>query len=101
MRRAKTDRQPDVQIELAKQLPATAENYARDKVTDLVKYSPKPILFIKVRLMTAGHSGHPDVVAHANVDVNGTPLISHSLGKTATEAVDLLQAKLRGQLGRM
>ncbi|MBP2328786.1 ribosome-associated translation inhibitor RaiA [Kibdelosporangium banguiense] len=101
MRPTRTDQQPNVQIELADGIPATAENYARAKIPGLVKYSRLPILFIKVRLMPAGHGHNVDVVAHANMDVNGTPLISHSVGKTATEAVDLLQDKLRGQLSRM
>jgi hypothetical protein len=101
MRRNKIEQHPTVQIELAKDIPATAEDYAHDKVLQLMKFTHRPVLSIKVRLMSAGHGSHQDVVAHANMDVNGTPLISHSIGHTATEAVDLLQAKLRGQLGRM
>ncbi|MCE7004652.1 hypothetical protein LWC34_17735 [Kibdelosporangium philippinense] len=100
MRHDRTD-QPNVQIELAGSIPADAADYAKDKVLHLVKYARRPILFVKVRLMAAGHGNNKNVVAHANLDVSGTPVISHSVGETTTEAVDLLQDKLRGRLGRM
>nr|WP_157527139.1 hypothetical protein [Kibdelosporangium sp. MJ126-NF4]CTQ98974.1 hypothetical protein [Kibdelosporangium sp. MJ126-NF4] len=51
--------------------------------------------------MTAGHGNQQDVVAHANMNVGGKLVISHSVGRTATEAIDLLQDKLRSLLGRL
>jgi ribosome-associated translation inhibitor RaiA len=97
MRPTKTD-QPNVQIELAKGIPATAGDYARDKITDLARFSRLPILFIKVRVMIAGHGNNPGVVAHANLDVNGTPLITHTVANTAAEAIDLLKDKIHSRL---
>ncbi|RSM85171.1 hypothetical protein DMH04_17880 [Kibdelosporangium aridum] len=101
MRHGKNEQQPNVQIELTGSISREAADYAKDKVLHLMKYARGPVLFVKVRLMSAGHGINKNVVAHANLDVNGTPVISHSVGKTATEAVDLLQDKLRGRLGRM
>lgn len=99
MRPTKTD-QPVVQIELAAGVPASVGDYARDKIMDLARFSRLPILFIKVRLMTAGHGNNSGVVAHANLHVNGTPLITHAVAKTATEVVDLLKDKIHGRLIR-
>lgn len=97
MRHGRTDHKPNVHIELAGGFPAEAADYAADKVLHLLKFARRPVLFVKVRLMSAGR----DVVAQANMDVNGTPVISHSVGRSAAEAVDLLQDKLRGRLRRM
>jgi hypothetical protein len=101
MRDSRTDLQPNVHIELDENIPAYAEGYARAEITDLVRVAPKPILFIKVRLSSSSRHRHPDVTASATVDVNGIPLISHSVGSTPCEAIDLLQGQLRGQLSRM
>jgi ribosome-associated translation inhibitor RaiA len=100
MRPTKTD-QPNVHVELTDGIPVATRDYVRDKITDLTKFSRRPILFVKVRLITAGHGNNLQVVARANLDVNGTPLITHTVAKTATEAVDLLKDKIHGRLTRM
>src|SRR5689334_13677843 len=97
---ARTDH-PTVHIELSPGIPGYAESYARAKIVDVLRFAPKPVLHARIRLALTGNSRHPDVTAHANLDVNGTPVISQSLGSTACEAVDLLQGKLRGQFSRL
>lgn len=92
---------PNIQIDLDGDIPRYAKGYARAKINDIVRFAPKRVLFVRLRLAPTGPHGHPDVVAHANLDVNGTPVITHAVGTTAHEAIDLLQAKLRIRLERM
>ena len=72
MHRDNTD-QLTVRVDLDKDIPEYADGYARAKITDVVRFAPRAVLFVKIRLTLAGSHRHPDVVAHANLDVNGTP----------------------------
>ncbi len=92
---------PAVHIELGRGIPEYAEGYARAKILDVLRFAPRPVLHVRIHLDLIGNRRHPDVTAHANIDVNGTPVISQSVGATAGEAVDLLQGKLRGQFSRL
>lgn len=91
----------NIQIDVDGDIPRPVKGYAKAKIADVVRFAPKPVLFVKLRLTPTGPHGHPYMAANANLDVNGTPVIIHAVGTTAFEAVDLLQAKLRIRLERI
>ncbi|XVS62258.1 HPF/RaiA family ribosome-associated protein [Actinosynnema sp. CA-299493] len=88
----------DIRVDLARGVPGEAGEYARLKVSAIAKYSPADIGYAKVRLST---DGPRLLVAHASLDVNGTPVNADATAATYQEAVDLLHDKLRHQLADM
>lgn len=88
----------DIRVDLAPGLPGEAAEYARAKVSAIAKYSPADISYAKVRLST---DGPRLLVAHATLDVNGTPVNADATAETYQEAVDLLHDKLQHQLADM
>src|SRR5688572_5870078 len=85
----------NIQTDLAGGIPGTAGDYARLKVAAVAKYAPADIQYAKVRLSM---DGPRRVVAHASLDVNGTPVNAEAGGETYHEAVDRLHERLRHQL---
>lgn len=88
----------NIRTDLATGVPADAAEYARTKIAAVAKYAPADILFARVRLSTDGPRA---VVAHASLDVNGTPVNAEATGDTHQEAVDLLHDRLQHQLAGM
>jgi ribosome-associated translation inhibitor RaiA len=85
----------NIQTDLATGIPGPAGDYARSKVAAVAKYAPANIPFANVRLSM---DGPRRVVAHASLDVNGTPVNAEAGAPTYREAVDQLQERLRHQL---
>jgi ribosome-associated translation inhibitor RaiA len=73
--------------------------YARRKVHAAALAAPSPVLFGRIKIRHEPHRTieRPIVVA-ASLDVNGHLVRAHAAGHTATEAVDLLEERLRRQL---
>lgn len=96
MSRTRSAQPPTVDVAVRGGLPAGAVDYARDKVTAVLRCAHEPVLSVRVRL-----TRHPDpavarpVVAQANLDVNGRIVRAGVEAATASEATDLLAAKLR------
>lgn len=88
----------NIRVDLAPGLPGEAGEYARTKVSAIAKYAPADISYAKVRLST---DGPRLLVAHASLDVNGTPVNADASAETYQEAVDLLHDKLQHQLADM
>lgn len=101
MTRTDTDQTPTVVVQLEGGIPEHVADYAREKIGQLTRYAHRPVLLIKVRLTRVGHRNNTQISAQAIVDINGNPLVSHAVGTTGQETVDLLQAKLRDQLGHL
>jgi len=76
--------------------------YARDKIDRLRGMVGAPVLFARVdlRRFTDPARERP-VDAKASVDVNGRLVRAHVAADTVTEAVDLLDARLRERLARL
>ncbi|MEV8438771.1 HPF/RaiA family ribosome-associated protein [Actinosynnema sp. NPDC051121] len=87
-----------IRVDLATGVPAEAADYARTKVAAIAKYSPADIGYARVRLSA---DGPRLLVAHASLDVNGTPVNAEASASTYQEAVDLLHDKLQHQLADM
>lgn len=70
-----------------------AADYARERVAALARYTRRPILFAKVRLIR--HNEPNVVVAKGTIDVGGRISVASSHGQAVREAIDLLVDKLR------
>jgi Sigma 54 modulation/S30EA ribosomal protein C terminus len=91
----------DVDVTTHGQLPGAAE-YARDKIGGLGRLTGKPVLHARVKL-TRHHDPAVErpVLAQANLDVNGRLVRAQIDGATASEAIDLLESRLRHRLERI
>lgn len=73
--------------------------YAKRKVRAAARSAPAPVLFGRIKM---GHELNPSLerpfVVAATLDVNGYPIRAHAAGRIATEAIDLLEERLRQQL---
>jgi ribosome-associated translation inhibitor RaiA len=73
--------------------------YARRKVYAAARAAPAPVLFGRVTIKHEPHrSIERPMVAAASLDVDGHVVRAHAAAPTATEAVDLLEGRLRRQL---
>jgi hypothetical protein len=82
-------------------VPAGAREYAREKIVALAHVTGEPILGARItlRLEAAAAPARPAVV-QVEMDVNGHPVRAHADGATLREATDLVQSRVRAQLGR-
>lgn len=93
--------QLEVQVTTHGVVPDTVKQYATDKVTQLTRYTNRPILFaqVKLTLETNPRLERP-ALAEATLDLNGQPVRAHVAGHDLMEAVDLLEDRLRRRLDR-
>lgn len=90
-----------VQVSVHGAAPAGAAGYARDKISAVIQRTRRPVLDARVRITVQPDPAIPrPVVAGANIDLNGRPVVVRVAAPTAREAVDLLAAKLRTRLDR-
>jgi hypothetical protein len=76
--------------------------YAREKIERLRSLAGAPLLFARVDLRRATDPARERPVdAKASFDVNGRLVRSHVAADEVTEAVDLLEARLRERLARL
>ena len=91
----------EVNVATTGQVPEAVKQYAADKVTALVRYTRRPILFAQVRLvLDTKPSLERPALAEATLDVNGRPVRAHVAAHDLLEAVDLLEERLRRRLDR-
>jgi len=91
----------EVSVTTAGDVAEAAKQYAAEKVTQLARYTKRPILFAQVRLtLEANPSRERPALAEATLDVNGRPVRAHVAGHDMMEAVDLLEERLRRRLER-
>jgi ribosome-associated translation inhibitor RaiA len=88
-------REIDVQVHADHQIPAADRDYARHKVTQAIRRTRRPVLYVRVDL----HQDHNPsqtrpAQAKALVDLNGTPVEAHGSAPTLHEAIDLLEDRL-------
>lgn len=91
----------EVQVATHGEVTEAAKQYATDKITQLTRYTHRPILFAQVKL-TLGANPRLDrpALAEATVNLNGQPVRAHVAGHDLMEAVDLLEDRLRRRLDR-
>lgn len=94
-------RELDVSITTRGEVPETASEYAIDKITQLARYTNKPILFAEVKLTLSPNAARQrPAEAEATLDVNGSPVRAHVAADRLEEAVDLLENRLKRNLDR-
>ncbi len=76
-----------------------ARQYATEKLTHVARYVHEPVLFGRVTLTrvpdpAASHKAE----AEATLDLNGRPVHARAAAHGMTEAIDLLEKRLRNQL---
>ncbi|KUN89505.1 integrase [Streptomyces bungoensis] len=102
MKRSAPQQAPEIQVETQGEMPPGAAEYAQEKVRALTGRTREPVLYARVRLTRmANPAMQRPAIAQANLDVNGRPARAHVAATTMTEAVDLLQDRLAGRLGRL
>jgi ribosome-associated translation inhibitor RaiA len=91
----------DVEVTTQGQLSGV-DDYAREKIGGLSRFSHQPVLHARVRLTRhADPAVARPVVAQANLDVNGRLVRAQVEDVTAREAIDRLEARLRHRLERI
>lgn len=74
-------------------------NYAIDKIGKVIESLPEPVLFASVRLdRCADPARERGAMARVTVDLNGEPIRAHVAAEVMSEAIDLLERRLRDQL---
>ncbi|WP_200797736.1 sigma 54 modulation/S30EA ribosomal C-terminal domain-containing protein [Streptoalloteichus hindustanus] len=83
-------------------MSARAQDYARDKVLALSRCCPGPVPFARVRLTRSHDPSVPTpALVQVNLEVTGTEVRAQAAAPTFTEAVDLVQDRLRERLRRL
>jgi ribosomal subunit interface protein len=91
----------EVSVATQGEVPEAAKQYAIDKVTQLVRFTRRPVLFVQVKLtLEPNPARERPAVAEASLDVNGKPVRAHVAAHDLMEAVDLLEERLRRRLER-
>lgn len=92
----------DIQVSSAGRVRASDMEYARDKLSKVLADIGRPVLHAAVRLELSGDpSLERPATARAVVDVDGRPVRTKLQAREVTEAVDLLEARLRGRLEQL
>jgi ribosome-associated translation inhibitor RaiA len=90
----------EVEVRTHGRLPGAAD-YARSKISEIVRLTRRPVLHARVRLTRhTDPAGRRPVVAQANLDVDGRIVRAQVEAATAREAIDGLDARLRRRLER-
>ncbi|HEU5084967.1 MAG TPA: sigma 54 modulation/S30EA ribosomal C-terminal domain-containing protein [Acidimicrobiales bacterium] len=92
----------DIQVSSAGRVRASDIEYARDKLSKVLADIGRPVLHAAVRLeLSADPSLERPAIAKAVVDVDGRPVRTKLQAREVTEAVDLLEVRLRGRLEQL
>lgn len=68
-------------------------DYARDRMAGLARFTKRPVLFAKVRLIK--HIQPDTIIAKGTIDIDGEVSFAQTHGNSAREAIDLLVDLLR------
>ncbi|GAB3159706.1 hypothetical protein [Microbispora hainanensis] len=91
-----------VLVETGGNLPAGAVTEARERLAALARFTSRPILAARVRLVYSLKPAPEDrCAARAMLDVNGHPLHAHAVAATMQGAIAEIQDRLRVELGRL
>lgn len=70
-----------------------ATDYARERIAGLARYTARPMLFAKVRLIK--HIEPTAVIARGTLDIDGEISVARAHGYSVREAIDRLVEDLR------
>lgn len=93
---------PEIVVEVRGGIADDLAGYTRERVSEALIRTSRPVPRVHVRVVKHGDPAREKgVTAHANVDLDGRPLLVHSAAATPREAVDLLVERLRHRLERL
>jgi ribosome-associated translation inhibitor RaiA len=93
---------PEIVAEIRGNIAGDLPDYIRKEVAGALTRTRHPVPRVHVRVVKHGDPARGEgVTAHANVDLDGRPLLVHSAAATPREAVDLLVERLRHRLERL
>jgi ribosomal subunit interface protein len=79
----------------------STKQYAAEKVTQLARFTRRPILYAELRLGVEPHRAiERPAVAEATLDVNGQIVRAHVAARDLLAAIDLLEERLRRRIER-
>jgi ribosomal subunit interface protein len=83
------------------QVSESTKQYAAEKVTQLARFTRRPILYAEIRLCVEPRRAiERPAVAEATLDVNGQIVRAHVAARDLMAAIDLLDDRLRRRLER-
>ncbi len=92
---------PEIVVEVRGDIASDLAGYARERVAGVLAHTG-PVLRVHVRVLRHGDPAREKpVTAHANVDLDGRPVLVHAAAARPREAVDLLVERLHHRLERL
>ena len=89
----------DVVVLHGSEVPASAAEYARQRLAPLARRVTEPVLFARVKLTIESDPARSrPALAEATLDVNGDVVRAHVAAHEITEAIDLLERRLADKL---
>lgn len=90
-----------VQVRTYGAVPARLISYAAGKVEAVLRHSPAPVLLVRIKISHDHGSAPLDALVRVDVDINGVDVHVRAAAPTLTEAVDLMQRRLRARVQRI
>ncbi|MEU7824802.1 HPF/RaiA family ribosome-associated protein [Catellatospora sp. NPDC049111] len=90
-----------VQVRTYGPVPTDLIAYAARKVHVVLRHAPAAVLFVRIKLSHDRGSAPLAATARVDVDVNGIDVHARAAAPTLTEAVDLMQQRLRTRIQRI
>ncbi len=96
---AEPEEEPSVEVSTAGRVPARIRSYAIERIEKVLAEISQPVLHTSVRLeQIADPSRDRPASARVMVDIDGEPVRAQVRAATMTEAVDLVESRLRRRL---
>ncbi|GAA1627112.1 HPF/RaiA family ribosome-associated protein [Catellatospora bangladeshensis] len=90
-----------VQVRTYGRVPAELISYAARKVEVVLRHAPAPVLLVRIKLSHDRGAAPSEACVRVDVDVNGADVHVRAAAPTLTEAVDLMQRRLRARVQRV
>jgi ribosome-associated translation inhibitor RaiA len=91
-----------IQVQCHGSAPRRLSNYAREKVAAALGRTARPVLRAQVWLDRSSDPAVPEpAVAKVEIVLNGDVVRAHAVASTVTEAIDLMQDRLRSRMARV
>ena len=91
-----------IELSVRGDVPDVDRDYAKGKLCAAAKPAPRPILAARLRLVVESDPARSNPAsAQASLDIAGHVVRAHAEARTMREATDLLEDRLREQIGRL
>lgn len=91
-----------IQVQCHGSAPRRLSSYAREKVSAALGRTARPVLRARVWLDRSSDPAVPEpAVAKVEIVLNGDVVRAHAVAPTLTEAIDVMQDRLRSRMARI